>query len=254
MTYYSKDKCRIDSIPAESFSFKKNIPLTVKKEISKAVRKTSRSGNEQSLTWCRIKNTRKIFVDGQAAGTQTSTTTKPCSQKNAERIGDMHTHPTYDPETIGLTPSTADIVSTLTDSLEAGIPQISCITGPNTKFVNCYQPKPNLLIDQQKIEGYTGAMDYNESSTTDIAPYVRENVGRDFDHALYDRKTLKRVYNPSAKDIVKDAIMKSRENLEKNVENHKKPAFCRSVQDLNYPTNSNAVMFECLKQLHYTDK
>ena len=254
MTDYSnKDKCRIDSssTTAEAFSFKRTIPTTVKKDISKAVRKTSNSGNEQSLTWCRIKNTRKIFVSGQAGGTASSTTTKPCMQKNTERIGDMHTHPTNDENTMGLTPSTADVVSTLTDSLEEGIPQISCITGPNTKFINCYQPKPNLLTDQQKIEGYTAAMEYHENSATDIAPYIRDNVARDFDHAVYDRKSLKRVYNPSAKDIVKDSIMKSKEILEKNVENHQKPAFCKSLQDLNYPTNNDSVMVECLRQLGY---
>ena len=247
----NEDKCAIEAYPHEAFSFKRTIPTTVKGDIKKAVRKTSTSGNEQSLTWCRIKNTRKIFVAGQTAGTQSSTTTKPCSMKNSERIGDMHTHPTYDNETIGLTPSTADIVSTLTDSLQEGIPQISCITGPGTKFVNCYQPKPNVMLDQQKIEGYTGAMSYNESSTTDMAPFIRDNVARDFDHAVYDRKSLRRVYNPSPKDIVRDSIMKSHEVLEKNIENHKKPAFCKSLEDLNYPTNNNAVMIECLKQLHY---
>lgn len=252
------EKCRIDShihltepIKNETFTFKRNIPVNIKSDIQKAVRRTSKTGNEQSLTWCRVKNTRKIFTAGKASGSQGATETVPCHVKHGdtEQIGDLHTHPTYDDRTIGLTPSTADYVSTVTDSAQKGIPQISCITGPYTKFINCYQPKPHVIHDPQIIDNYKDALRYTESSVTDISPYLKENVRAHFDHALYDRKTLKRVYKPTPKDIVKDSLMKSKENLKRDVPEHLKPDFCGSVEALNYPTPNNAVKMECLRQL-----
>lgn len=236
----------------DPFSFKEAIPYTVKKEINHVVNGTQKTGKEQSLTWCRVKNTNEIFVSNQATGTQNSTETKPCSRQDGdtEQIGDLHTHPTQNSDTIGITPSTSDIVSTLVESVDKGIPQISCITGPGSKFLGCYQPKPGILRDQYKIQAYDQTLEYNESTPNDVAPYIKQNVRQDFDHAIYDRKTLKRVYNPNPKDIVNDALMKSKKYLKENITSDQdKISFCNIIEDLIHPTKNRSVTQECIRQL-----
>lgn len=249
------DKCSlIEDNSKETFSFKRNIPTNIKDDIHKAVMKTSRSGKEQSLTWCRVKNTRKVFVSAKATGTEEQTQTKPCDIKHGdtERIGDLHTHPTLDEQYIGLTPSTSDIVSTVTDSASKGIPQISCITGPKTKFINCYQPKSSVISNPDTVNSYVTAAEHQEASLTDLSPFLKQHVALDFDHAVYDRKTLKRVYNPRPKDIVNDAFMKSKDIIRRNVPEHERAGYCKIIQDLNLPSPRNEVMFECMRQLSTT--
>ena len=181
----------------------------------------------------------KIYVSDYATGNKNQTYIMPCNEFHgrAEKIGDLHTHPTQDKTTIGITPSTADLVSTLLESVGTAIPQISCITSADAKHVHCYQPKPEAVNNPEKVKNYKKALMYNESSITDVHPYLRHNVANDFIHGFYDRKTFKRV-RPKPHEIVKDAFLNSR-NLVKfqNVHDLDKGAFCDLIEDLNYPSN-----------------
>lgn len=235
-----------------SSSFQYSIPVTIRDEINQVVRLTSKTDREQSLTFCRLKDQQKIFVANYATGNINETEVKPCNSEygNTEKIGDLHTHPTQDKNTVGITPSIADITSTITESKKEGVSQISCITGPDAKFIHCYQPKPRILMDDEKMKNYKRLSNYMESSVTDVPPFIRENVAQDLDHALYDRKTFHRVKNPRPKDIVHDAFLNSRKLLKfKEIPNLDKGAFCDIIEDLNYP-DKDKVSIQCRKALN----
>lgn len=235
---------------SEGKDFEKSIPTSIRDEIDYVVDKTKKTGSEQSLTFCRLPGKDKIYVSDYAVGNKNQTYIMPCNSLHgkAEKIGDLHTHPTQDKTTIGITPSTADLASTLLESVGHRIPQISCITSADARHIHCYQPRPEAVTNPEKVRNYRKALYYNESSITDVHPYLRQNVANDFNHAFYDRKTFKRV-KPTPKEVVKDAFLNSR-NLVKfhNVHDLDKEGFCSLIEDLNYPSN-NKVAEECKKDL-----
>lgn len=227
------------SCPISDNSFENCIPHSIRREIKYAVDRTDKTNREQSLTFCRLEDKDRIFVSSHTAGNNNSTEVLPCNKAYGKsvKIGDVHSHPTNDKRTIGITPSTADLVSTVIESKQYGIPQISCIIGPHIKHISCYQAKEELLNNPEKIKNYKRALNYvEESGINDVHPFIRESVAKDFNHIWYDRKTFKRV-NPTPKDVVKDAFGKSK-NLHKFKYIHdldKDPA-CVLIEDLNYPS------------------
>lgn len=246
-------RCRLTaSTPSQPFV--KNIPQTVRDEIDYVVRETDNSGRENSLTFCVLDGKKnKVFVSNYARGDATSTYSLPCASEHgdeAKRIGDLHTHPTQDPTTIGITPSDSDFVSTIEDSLQENLPQISCITSSDAKMVHCYQPKYRTLYDKEKIKNYRNALYYQSADLADINPYIRNNVGKDFDHAWYDRKSSKRIYRPKAEDVVHDAFLKSARSLRLDyIPEWQKGAFCDFIQESNYPDSKDRVANECRRVL-----
>jgi hypothetical protein len=230
------------------YTFGKVIPETLHAPIRQAVSLTNSTAREHSLTFCRIKDTKKIFVASQMAGGSDQTAIKPCDS-TSDQMGDLHTHPTQDNNTVGITPSTSDIVSTLADSVRHDIPQISCITGPESKYISCYQPKENVMRDKNKVRDYENTLRQTEGKVTDVPEYIRNNVGHDFTHAWYSKSSFKRMV-PSSDDVVKDAFMKSGKFLKKDdVPAPEKPAFCNLIENLNYPTRDRRISRACLKYL-----
>lgn len=245
-------KCRLTANkPSEPFV--RNIPQTVREEINYVVKQTANNGRENSLTFCVLdSNKNKVYVSDYSQGNETATYSLPCNSDhgNAKRIGDLHTHPTQDPTTIGITPSDADFVSTIEDSLQENLPQISCITSSDAKMIHCYQPKYRTLYDKEKLRNYRNSIYYQSSDLSDINPYIRNNVGKDFDHAWYDRKTFKRIYRPKPEDIVHDAFLKSRGSLRVDwIPELEKGSFCDFIQESNFPDSRDRVANECRKQL-----
>ena len=182
--------------------------------------------------------------------TKNQTYIMPCNEFHgrAEKIGDLHTHPTQDKTTIGITPSTADLVSTLLESVGTAIPQISCITSADAKHVHCFQPTPESVNNPEKVKNYKKALMYNESNITDVHPFLRHNVANDFVHAWYDRKSWKRV-KPKPHEVVKDAFLNSKNLVKfKSVHDLDKQSFCDLVEDLNLPSQGK-VADECKKRL-----
>lgn len=240
------DNCSIDN-----YDFKESIPDSIQREINYVVKKTEETNREQSLTFCKLEDKDRIFVSSHTTGNNSSTEVLPCNKAYGKsmKISDLHTHPTSDKRTIGITPSTADLVSTVIESKQFGIPQISCITGPGAKYISCYQPTEEMLNNPEKIKNYKRALNYvEESGIQDVHPFIRESVAKDFNHAWYDRKTFKRVV-PKPKDVVHDAFLKSK-NLHKFKYIHdldKDPA-CQLIEDLNYPSQGK-VADACRKAL-----
>lgn len=241
----------VQSSAVETANFNRGIPSSVQDEIEYVNKLTKKTGAEQSLTFCRLKGRNKIFVSNYAKGDNDATYVMPChsAHGHAEKIGDMHTHPTQDPMTVGITPSVADFVSTLIESYNTKIPQISCISGPDAKHIHCYQPKKEILDDQEKLKMYKRALAYRERNVTDVHPYFREHVGDDFNHAWYDRKKSNRISQPKPKEIVNDSFLTSRDYLKfKDIPDLEKGAFCDLVEDMSLPNNDN-VGQECRKVL-----
>lgn len=249
----NKKKCNAKRFSENGdYSFGKTVPETLHQSIKNAVTLTNSTGKEHSITFCRVRDTKKIFTGSQMAGGSDTTLIKPCDS-GSEQMGDLHTHPTQDADTVGITPSTSDIVSTLTDSVHHKIPQISCITGPNSKYISCYQPKPSVMQDANKVQAYKNALNESNSAgssnVTDIPEFIRANVGLDFTHAWYSKSSFKRTV-PSSDDVVKDAFMKSGKFLKKvDVPQEKKPAFCSLIESLNYPTTTKRITRACIKYL-----
>jgi hypothetical protein len=234
-----------------SKAFEKSIPPTIRDEIGQVINLTKKTAKEQSLTFCKLKGKEKIFVSDYSVGNKNETQVMPCRAEHghAEKVGDLHTHPTQDPTTVGITPSTSDIVSTLTDSVDEKIPQISCITGPDAKMIHCYQAKREVMKNPDKVKGYKQSMNFYETGVADIPPFIRENVADDFIHAWYNRHTWERVF-PKAKDVVRDAFINSKNFLKfEDIPDLEKGSFCDVIGDLNNPDNEDRVSMECRKAL-----
>lgn len=216
------------------YSFTKMLPISIHEPIKNAVTLTSTTGKEQSITFCRLRNTSKIYVSDHVIGHSDETIIKPCNP-DSEQIGDLHTHPTENNTTVGITPSTSDMVSTLVDSVNHNIPQISCITGPNAKYIDCYQPHPKVMKNKEKVVQYKKTLEYNDSKVTDVPSYIRDNVAHDFVHAWYDKNTFRRTV-PNPIDVVHDAFTLSAPYLKfEDVPEKSKKKFCNMIEDLNYP-------------------
>lgn len=247
-------KCKLGALDRSKHKnqpFVSYIPHSIRDEINVVIRETKNTAREQSLTFCQLNN--RIFVSDHAKGNKDSTYSLPCNPEhgqNAVRIGDLHTHPTQDKTTIGITPSPTDLISTVEDSADEGVPQISCITSDDAKMIHCYQPRTKVLNNPEKIRAYKNSKFYPDN-LTDMSPYMREYTASDFDHAWYDRKTFKRITNPSDKDIVHDALLKSQKGLRLEWLNDiDKGVFCDMIQDRNHPTSKNdGVSNECRKIL-----
>lgn len=248
-------KCKLGALDRSKHKnqpFVSYIPFSIRNEINTVVKETKDNGREQSLTFCELNN--RIFVSDHAKGTKDSAYSLPCNPehgKNTVRIGDLHTHPTQDKTTVGITPSPSDLISTIEDSVKEGVPQISCITSDDAKMIHCYQPKTKVLNNPQKVQAYKNSKFYPDG-LMDMSPYMRENTANDFDHAWYDKKTFKRIINPSSKDIVHDALLKSIKGLRLEwLSDLDKGNFCSMIiQDRNYPhSKNNDVENECRKTL-----
>jgi hypothetical protein len=252
----STKRARTSNGDNSNYPFNKSIPATIHNEINDVVRLTQDTGKEQSLTLCRIRGTDRVFISSYARGSTMGASINPCAIEhgNTEQIGDLHTHPTQNENIVGITPSTSDIVSTVLDSNRIKIPQISCITGPDAKYISCYQPTLPLLADRSRIQGYKDAAQYHEKDVTSFSPYLREHAAHDFHHAWYNRKNFKRT-TPTPKEIIKDAFLNSKSGLKfENIPDMDKGPFCDIIQDLNYPTSKNDnVALECRRALKVRD-
>lgn len=252
-------KCRITKkrtpvyINTQTEDFNASIPRNIRNDIDYVVKKTKETGKEQSLTFCRLLGrNKKIYTSDYALGNNDATLVMPCNSSHgpSEKIGDLHTHPTQDPDTVGITPSSADITSTLLESAKARIPQISCITSNEAKGIHCYQPKKEAMNDPEKVRGYRRSQYYISNSVADTHPYFRANIGDDFVHAWYDRKTFKRIKHPESRLIVHDAFINSKNSLKyEDLEELEKGGFCQLVEDLNLPNTENRITEKCRKEL-----
>lgn len=207
--------------------FKDKIPTEFHDEIELVVDQTEKDEKEKSITFCRIED--KLFTGNYAKGQRGSTDVFPCHDKFGKKsikIGDTHSHP---PEgSIGIMPSEADLTLNLMESKSYGVKQISCITNHESKNIHCFQPK--VLPDRKKVNRYQTAL-YNTGHGNNVDSYFRENIGKDFDHSYYNRKTYKRV-NPNASDIVSDNFGRSTTRLrDRDIKDWEKGSFCTLLSD-----------------------
>ena len=215
------------------------IPPEIKYDIQHAIDRTKKDNKEKSLTFCRLKTEKKIHTSNFAFGKEMSTEVKPCNEKYGEqatKIGDFHSHP-FGKMAMGITPSEADFSSTLYDSWENKNRQIGCISNHGSKMIHCYQP--NKVPTWSKVNQYYNALD-NTGGGNDIDPYFRENLDQDFTHSWYDRKTFQRVPDPSADDIVSDALGGSAKRYRaRDIEEIERGTFCDLLQDYNKPEDNS---------------
>ena len=80
-------------------------------------------------------------------------------------------------------------------------------------------------------------------------PYILDNVGKDFDHFYYDRKTWKLVEDPDGKDVVDAALGESTSYLNEKVNNLERRPFCNFIQDLSKPKD-DAVAQQCKVEIN----
>jgi hypothetical protein len=103
-------------------------------------------------------------------------------------------------------------------------------------MVHCYQPK--AVPTYQKVNQYYNALD-NTGKGNEVDPYFRENIGKDFTHSWYDRKSFQRIQDPNPDDILSDALGGSAKRYRsKDIAEIEKGTFCDIVQDYNMPENN----------------
>lgn len=239
-------------IPNAKVDFQSELPYSIKHEIDIIRHQTERDNREKSLTMCELND--KLFIGNYARGGESSTEVLPCHKKygkNAKQIGDIHTHPFNNQDTIGLTPSEADLVENITASFKSGIPQISCIVGAGKKgflsksnHVHCFQPKPEAMEDAEKVKKYNRAYNLYPNIGNNVHPYFRENVGKDFIHIWYKNgKAIPKDQEASfevSKDIFNETVGLSKKRLRmEDVRDMEKGSFCDLIQDYNMPDNNN---------------
>lgn len=216
-----------------------SIPYEIKHDIQRAITETKKDNKEKAITFCRIKGKDKIHSSSYSYGEQMSTLVLPCNEKygeNTVKVGDLHTHP-YGKIAMGITPSEADFTGTLHDAYSYKSRTISCVTNHGSKMVHCYQPKeiPNWSTVNKHYDALENTGKGNETD-----PYFRENIGKEFNHAWYDRKTFKRIPNPSADDILTDALGGAAQRYKsKDIVEIEKGTFCDLLQDYNLPENDD---------------
>lgn len=244
-----------------NISFQDELPYGIKHEINLIKKQTERDNKEKSLTMCELNG--KLFVGNYAKGDEGSTEVLPCHKKygkKARQIGDIHTHPFNSKDTIGLTPSEADLVESLNTSFKSGIPQVSCIVGAGRKgiinksnHVHCFQATPEAIENADKVKKYNRAYNSSENIGNDVHSVFRENIGKDFVHIWYkDGKAIPKEQESNfetVKDIVNESVglSKSRLRLE-DIKDMEKSSFCRLLQDYNLPDNDSFAEI-CMNEL-----
>lgn len=234
-------------------SFQQELPDSIVREINIIKKQTEKDNKEKSLTICELGG--KIFVGNDAKGTLSSTMVLPCHRKfgkNVRQIGDIHTHPFNDKETIGLTPSEADFIANINQSFESGIPQISCIVAAGKKSffkksnaVHCFQPKEELVNDAEKVKKYNRAYTHSANHGNEVHPYIRQNIPNDFYHIWYNSSGLaipkeKEQDIQISKELFEDMIGQSGKHLKlHDIPDFEKGSFCQLIQGYNMPNNNN---------------
>lgn len=230
-------------------SFQQELPNSIVREINIIKKQTEKDNKEKSLTICELGG--KIFVGNDAKGTLSSTMVLPCHRKfgkNVRQIGDIHTHPFNDKETIGLTPSEADFIANINQSFESGIPQISCIVAAGKKSffkksnaVHCFQPKEELVNDAEKVKKYNRAYTHSANHGNEVHPYMRESFGNDFYHIWYQNgKAISKEDEKNMSEyLLSEMLGQSHKNLRNDIKDMEQGSFCQLIQNYNMPDNDN---------------
>lgn len=235
-----------------SISFQTELPYGVVNEIKIIKKQTEKDNKEKSLTMCELNN--KLFIGGHAKGTLNGTMVLPCHKKygkDARQIGDIHTHPFNDKETMGLTPSETDFIGNVNQSFSSSIPQVSCIISAGKKkfmkkgnMVHCFQPKEELVNNSEKVKQYNKAFNKSANMGNDVHPFLRENIGKDFYHIWYKNNiaiTKDQEKNPEIeKEILDEMFGQSAKQLKLHgINDFEKTSFCQLMQDYNMPDNDD---------------
>lgn len=232
--------------------FQKELPSSIKSEINTIKKQTESNNKENSLTICELGG--KMFVGNNDKGTLSSTMVLPCHRKygkNTKQIGDVHTHPFNDKQTMGLTPSEADFIANINTSFESGIPQVSCIVAAGDKkffrkanMVHCFQPKEDLVNNAEKVRKYNRAYTHSANQGNEVHPFLRENIPQDFYHIWYD-KDGKAITREQEKDplvisyMIDEMLGQSAKRLKDDIPQMEKSSFCQLIQGYNMPDNNN---------------
>ena len=216
----------------------KKLPHELKHSIDSIERGTNIDGKERVITICKGKNLNIKINKGF------SDASLPLSCNIGDkRIGDIHTHPVSQ-QAMGITPSVGDFTVNLSNTKEQNEKQIMCITSHESKNIHCVEPKQIPPIEK--------VLDYEigriNSHGVNIDPYVLENAPKDFNHIWLDKHTLNSI-NPSAGEVVSDALGRSNDYIRRNMKDVDKDFFCKKVvQNFNKP-NDNEVHTTCKEEL-----
>ena len=217
----------------------KKLPSGLKPNIDSIENGTRNDGKERVITIC--KNGKHVNIKINK-GIADASLPLACNTGDT-RIGDIHTHPSSQ-QSMGITPSVGDFTVNLAHSKQQNNKQIMCITNPDSKNIHCVEPK-KIPDDYKVIDYEIGRIN---SYGVNIDPYILENVPKDFNHIWVDKQTLNSI-NPTAQDIVSDALGKSNDYLRKNMHDVNKDHFCKKiVQNFNKP-NDNKVHQACKEEL-----
>jgi hypothetical protein len=205
---------------------------------------TARTKKEISATFCRKVGLKRLFVANHVGGDQDSVASLDCASAygNAERIGDVHTHPT-DADTIGILPSQDDLFATLVDTYNNKRAQVSCITNDITPLIGCY--KPHGVPTPQELEIYKNALHKAEVGEPG---FFMDRFGQDFDMEFYERENGKHISHPKARVIVQAAFGNSKESLQRNVKQLEHTGFCEYIRAFTAPRREDVTQ-ECVNEL-----
>lgn len=219
------------------------IPSEIMDELELLRKHTRRTGNEASFTYCKKSHKDKLHVGADFHGDETGTMVGDCSKEYgiSSRVGDAHSHPVGS-DAMGITPSDADIQGDMEDSFRHKRPQINCITSPIADVVHCMQPKE--IPTRQQLRGYSKL----PKDRYKVNPYVLDNVGRDFNIAIFDRDSGNKLENPDPKRVVKNAFGRSTRNLRRRTREMDRGTFCEFIQDINVPKDDR-ISAECKTEL-----
>jgi hypothetical protein len=222
----------------------KNMPREILPELRTMEAYTAQNKREISATFCRKPNSKRLFVANHVGGEEGSVESLDCASAfgQSDRIGDVHTHPTTS-DTIGILPSQDDMFTTLVDSFNNNMAQVSCITNDQTPLVECYKPKG--VPTRAELDIYR-----NELHKAEVGEpgFYMDRAGADFDIEFYDRQTGKHIPHPKASVIVQAAFGNSHEVLRKNVTSLEHTGFCEYVRAFTAPRRED-VTAECVNQL-----
>jgi hypothetical protein len=222
------------------------IPKDIMDELAELRAHTRKTGNEASFTFCkRPHKPDKLYIGSDFQGDDSSVDVGDCDKATGKgtRIGDAHSHP-IESDTVGLTPSDADVAGMMEATYRQKRKQIACITAPYREqdIVHCMEAKK--IPTKQQIKGYSQI----PKNPYKFNPYVIDNVAKDVDVALFDRDSGNRIENPEPKRVIKNAFGKSRRHLQKTRRKMEYGAFCEYIQDVFVP-NDDRIQDECKAEL-----
>jgi len=232
-------------LPNTAEAYGSSIPFEIRDDLKSIMSYTSKTGKEASITVCQHPNADKVFVAGYSKGNRYSTEVMPCQKKfgTSEQIGTVHTHPA-DARAIGIKPSDSDLTINLDDSLKHARRQVDCILNSWSPYIHCFEPKQ--IPEKEVLRKYAHATETAPGVYS--SPYIVDNVGRDFLHSWYDRKTWQRVKDPDPNTVTKCAIGRAGRFVRKKVKEMERGPFCDLVQDLTQPQD-NRVGERCRVEL-----